>query len=83
MNRSTMDTLILTQRTIRSLITNGQTVNPKSGNEVREALLQFFAANSETRTNLLALIDPQGDAAGPYRRYRGTCELSPRACVVG
>lgn len=44
------------QRDYLAFITNGQTVNPKSGNEVREALLQFFAGGSETRTNLLALV---------------------------
>lgn len=44
------------QRDYMSFITNAQTVNPKSGNEVREALLQFFASNSETRTKLLALV---------------------------
>jgi hypothetical protein len=44
------------QRDYLTFVTNGGSVNPKSGNEVREALLQFFAANSETRTNLLAMV---------------------------
>ncbi len=44
------------QRDYLAFVANGQTVNPKSGNEVREALLQFFAANSETRTSLLAIV---------------------------
>lgn len=44
------------QRDYVALISNAQTVNPKSGNEVREALLQFFSAQSETRTKLTALL---------------------------
>jgi DNA-directed RNA polymerase subunit F len=44
------------QRDYLTFITQGGNVNPKSGNEVREALLQFFAANSETRTKLLTLV---------------------------
>lgn len=37
-------------------ITNAGVVNPKSGNEVREALLQYFSAQSETRGKLLTLV---------------------------
>lgn len=44
------------QRDYLKFVTQGGDVNPESGNEVREALLQFFAANSETRTKLLALV---------------------------
>lgn len=44
------------QRDYLKFITQGGSVNPKSGNEVREALLQFFSAQSETRANLLALV---------------------------
>lgn len=44
------------QRDYLGFITQGQSVNPKAGNEVREALLQFFSAQSETRTNLVALL---------------------------
>lgn len=44
------------QRDYLQFITNGQSVNPKAGNEVREALLQFFASNSETRTSLLGIL---------------------------
>jgi hypothetical protein len=44
------------QRDYLSFITNGESVNPKSGNEVREAMLQFFGVNSETRANLLAMV---------------------------
>lgn len=44
------------QRDYLQFITQGGSVNPKSGNEVREALLQFFGAASETRTKLLALV---------------------------
>jgi DNA-directed RNA polymerase subunit F len=44
------------QRDYLQFITNGGSVDPKSGNEVREALLQFFSAQSETRTKLLALV---------------------------
>lgn len=44
------------QRDYLMFITNGGSVNPKSGNEVREALLQFFGALTETRTNLLAIV---------------------------
>lgn len=32
------------------------TVNPKDGGEVREGLLQLFGAGTETRTNLLAIL---------------------------
>lgn len=44
------------QRDYVALITNGGSVNPKSGGEVREALLQFFGAQSETRASLTALL---------------------------
>lgn len=44
------------QRDYVALITNGGTVNPKNGGEVREALLQFFGAASETRGSLTALL---------------------------
>jgi len=37
-------------------ITAGGTVNPKSGGEVREGLLQIFSAQSETRANLLEIL---------------------------
>ena len=38
------------------LITAGGSVNPKSGSEVREGLLQIFAAGTETRASLTALL---------------------------
>lgn len=44
------------QRDYVALITAGGSVNPKSGGEVREALLQFFGAQSETRASLTALL---------------------------
>lgn len=44
------------QRDYVFLITQGGSVNPKNGGEVREALLQFFASGSETRSNLQALL---------------------------
>lgn len=44
------------QRDYVALITAGGSVNPKSGGEVREALLQFFGAQSETRASLIALL---------------------------
>jgi hypothetical protein len=44
------------QQNYLNFITNAGVVNPKSGNEVREALLQFFGAQSETRAKLLALV---------------------------
>jgi hypothetical protein len=44
------------QRDYVGLITNGGSVNPKNGGEVREALLQFFGANSETRASLTLLL---------------------------
>ena len=44
------------QRDYLAFIANGQSVNPKSGNEVREALLQFFGGGSETRASLLAIV---------------------------
>lgn len=37
-------------------ITSGGDINPKSGGEVREGLLQIFAVGTESRTNLLALV---------------------------
>lgn len=37
-------------------VTAGGTVNPKSGGEVREGLLQIFGAQSETRANLLSIL---------------------------
>jgi hypothetical protein len=44
------------QRDYVALITNGGSVNPKSGGEVREAMLQFFGAPTETRASLNALL---------------------------
>lgn len=44
------------QRDYVSLVTAGGSVNPKNGGEVREALLQFFGANSETRASLTLLL---------------------------
>ena len=37
-------------------ISVGGTVNPESGGEVREGLLQIFGSASETRANLLAIL---------------------------
>lgn len=37
-------------------IGQGGSVNPKTGGEVREGLLQLFGAGTETRTNLLAIL---------------------------
>lgn len=37
------------------------TINPKLGSEVRERLLQIFSAQSETRTNLLAILTAPGN----------------------
>jgi hypothetical protein len=48
------------QRDYVALITNGGTVNPKNGGEVREALLQFFSAQSETRASLILLLTEAG-----------------------
>lgn len=39
-----------------SLITQAGSVNPQSGGEIREGLLQLFAAQTESRTNLTALL---------------------------
>lgn len=39
-----------------SAIAEGGTINPKDGGEVREGLLQIFGAQTETRTNLVALL---------------------------
>jgi hypothetical protein len=44
------------QRDYVALITNGGSVNPRSGGEVREAMLQFFGVNSETRASLTLLL---------------------------
>lgn len=38
------------------MVTAGGDVNPKSGSEVREALLQIFGAATESRANLTALL---------------------------
>lgn len=48
--------LSVSQRQWIELISSTGTINPKAGSEVREGLLQFFSAQSETRTNLLALL---------------------------
>lgn len=37
-------------------ISSGGVVNPRAGGEVREGLLQLFGSQSETRTNLLAIM---------------------------
>lgn len=47
------------QQNYLAFITNAGVVNPKSGNEVREALLQFFGLTSETRGKLLAMVQEQ------------------------
>lgn len=39
-----------------SAIAEGGTINPKDGGEVREGILQIFGAQTETRTNLVALL---------------------------
>lgn len=39
-----------------SLISVGGTINPKTGSEVREGLLQLFGAGTETRANLVGLL---------------------------
>lgn len=44
------------QRDYVALITSGGSVNPKAGGEVREALLQFFGAPTETRASLTLLL---------------------------
>lgn len=44
------------QRDYLSLIMSAQTVNPKAGNEIREALLQLFSAQSETRASLILIL---------------------------
>ncbi len=38
------------------MITAGGDVNPKTGGEVREAMLQIFGVGTESRTNLTALL---------------------------
>jgi hypothetical protein len=38
------------------MITAGGDVNPKTGGEVREAILQIFGTLTETRANLLAIL---------------------------
>lgn len=37
-------------------VSQGTTINPKSGGEVREGILQLFGAQTETRANLLAIL---------------------------
>ena len=37
-------------------VCQGTTINPKSGGEVREGILQLFGAQSETRANLQAIL---------------------------
>lgn len=44
------------QRDYLKLVADAGTVNPKAGGEVREALLQLFSAQSETRASLLAIV---------------------------
>lgn len=38
------------------MISQTETVNPKTGGEVREGLLQLFGAATETRAHLLAIV---------------------------
>lgn len=50
------------------MISSGGSVNPKTGSEVREGLLQIFAANSESRANLNALLtEPASRATQLYK----------------
>lgn len=44
------------QRDYVFLVTQGGSVNPKTGSEVREGLLQLFSAQSETRAALTLLL---------------------------
>lgn len=48
--------LALADRQWLDAVTGSGSVNPKTGSEVREGLLQLFADGSETRTNLLAIL---------------------------
>lgn len=48
--------LALADRQWLDSIMGSGSVNPKTGNEVREGLLQLFAAGTESRTNLLSIL---------------------------
>lgn len=68
------------QRDYVALITNGGSVNPRTGGEVREALLQFFGSNSETRASLTALLtEPASRITQLYKQgslsYGGSVSL--------
>lgn len=42
------------------MVTSGGDVNPETGSEVREGLLQIFGAGTESRTKLQALLTEDG-----------------------
>lgn len=48
--------LAAADRSYLELVGSGGSVNPQAGGEVREALLQMFGAQTETRTNLLEIL---------------------------
>lgn len=48
--------LALADRQWLDSVTASGSINPKTGNEVREGLLQLFGAGTESRTNLLAIL---------------------------
>lgn len=43
------------------MITAGGSINPKTGSEVREGLLQIFASGTESRASLTALLTEPGN----------------------
>lgn len=55
-DRDEFNALSAADRQWIEMITSGGSVNPKTGSEVREGLLQAFGAGTESRTNLTALL---------------------------
>lgn len=55
-DRDEFNALSAADRQWLAMITQGGSINPKTGSEVREGLLQLFGVGTESRTSLMALL---------------------------
>ena len=60
-DRDEFNALSSADRSWLQFITQGGSVNPRAGSEVREGFLQLFGVGTESRTNLQALLTEPGN----------------------
>ena len=60
LDRDEFNALSAGDRQWLTLITQAGSVNPRSGGEIREGLLQLFGAATESRANLVAILTEPG-----------------------